>query len=147
MSLGDQVYRGGVIIILSIGLLACLTYVAPLQSCLPLMNERTQTMWDAKANVLPFSEYVRTRFPLVALGRRSRIALVRHRPSDPPPAGVSAFVWHAFLRTLYVFCQNFSKLNSAVKSYASVIVPDLCMCLNFLPREAYLFFHNQPVTS
>jgi hypothetical protein len=40
-------------------------------------------------------------------------------------------------RVSYVFFSNYAKLNSVVKSYMSVILPDLFMCFNFWPRDVH----------
>jgi hypothetical protein len=40
-------------------------------------------------------------------------------------------------KVLYVFFGNYSKLNAVVKSYLSVILPDVLMVVNFLPRDIY----------
>jgi hypothetical protein len=41
------------------------------------------------------------------------------------------------VQVLYVFITNYKKLNSVVKSYLSVILPDVFMVINFLPRDMY----------
>jgi hypothetical protein len=38
-------------------------------------------------------------------------------------------------RTTFLFIKLFRHLNSVVKSYFSVILPDIVMCINFLPRD------------
>jgi hypothetical protein len=40
-------------------------------------------------------------------------------------------------RVSYIFFSNYGKLNSVVKSYISVILPDLFMCFNFWPRDVH----------
>jgi hypothetical protein len=40
-------------------------------------------------------------------------------------------------RVTYVFFTNYKKMNSVVKSYMSVILPDIFMVFNFWPRDMY----------
>jgi hypothetical protein len=46
-----------------------------------------------------------------------------------------------------MFVRNFHKLNSVVKSYLSVIIPDLILCCNFLPRDMYHLHTGQGLST
>lgn len=49
--------------------------------------------------------------------------------------------------TLVVFVRQYRRLNPVVKSYASVLLPDLLLCLNFLPRDLYHLATGQALTT